>query len=54
MMRMVLHDWSNSDCAQILANLRTAFGNAMARLIIVEVGQTLSGYFSPILVRSVG
>lgn len=40
-MRLILHDWDDSDCVRILSNLRRAMGSADARLLIVEVGEFL-------------
>ncbi|EIE23271.1 S-adenosyl-L-methionine-dependent methyltransferase [Coccomyxa subellipsoidea C-169] len=43
-MRLILHDWDDSDCVRILSNLRRAMGSADARLLIVET--TLGAEFS--------
>ncbi|EIE20123.1 S-adenosyl-L-methionine-dependent methyltransferase [Coccomyxa subellipsoidea C-169] len=40
-MRLILHDWDDSDCVRILSSLCTAMGSAKARLLIVET--TLGG-----------
>lgn len=36
-MRLILHDWNDSDSVTILSNVRRAMGGADARLLIVEV-----------------
>lgn len=36
-MRLILHDWNDSDTVTILSNLRKAIGTAKATLLLVEV-----------------
>lgn len=40
-LRLIMHDWNNANCATILSNIRRAMGGARAKLIIAEVPRTL-------------
>ena len=37
LLRLILHDWSDSDSIAILSSIRQAMGNAKTKLLIVEV-----------------